>query len=264
MHSRSMTLFTVAALALATGCSTLKTQRSRLDGVQTAAVIAYSADVDLNNGRNNQAGNGGVIGMVNAATAISDMSSGEMQREREDQAVGTYESLLANITQGTGWKLIQREQITAHPRYMAAFETYKSNFSGLTGTMGSIRQVPKLLMHHIGVALTEAERQEIMDGLKVDAVIVVRVRFVRGGSTGFSIGGIGKTGVLPKAIVDLTAWDRQGGEPIWRDSWAEGEAGSTGIETTMGVVDDDQLTQGMEEAAQLAYQVLMDRYRTGG
>lgn len=263
MNRQLLLPLSAAALLLASGCSTLSTQRSRLDGVKTAAVVAYSADVDLSNGHRNQAGSSGVIGMVNAATAISDINSGEMQQEREDQAIGTYEGLLAKITEGTGWTLIQREVITEHPRYKAAFEAHKSSMTGIATTLGSIRAVPGLLMQHSGAEMTEAERTELMDGLKVDAILVVKVRFISGGTTGFALGGIGKTGVLPKAVVDLTAWDRQGGEPIWRDSWAEGDAASVGVESTMGVINDDQLTQGMEEAAQLAYQVLIDRYRKG-
>ena len=51
---------------------------------------------------------------------------------------------------------------------------------------------------------------------------------------------------------------------IVKNAQAEGQPASVGVETTMGYFNDDQLLNGMTEAAQSAYDVLMQRYRSGG
>ena len=261
MNTRHFALLGALGLTFGTGCSTLSLQRSQLDAVKTLAVVGYSAEVRLQD-RNDGSGQG-VAGIINTATAISDINSGEAQREREEQATETFDLLRAKVSEGTGWTVLARDEVTAHPAYQEVYEAHKSVLTGMSTTMGAIRAVPGMLMQPNAAELEPDERARLMDGLRVDALMLVRVSFVPGGHTGFSLGGIGKTGVLPKAIVDVTVWDRTSPEPIWRDSYAEGEPASVGVETTMGVLNDDQLTNGMTEAAQTAYAELMRRYKAG-
>ena len=261
---RALTLLSViAGLLLSTGCSPLSLQRPRLEAVKNVAVIGYQVEVNLQDPNRSQNSNG-VAGLVNAANTINDMNSGKMQEKRDAQAVGTYDILLARIAEGTGWNIIQREQIGAIPEYQQALANHKVALRQFSGQFGAGRIVPGVLTHTGASSMSEQERGQLMDALKVDAVVMVRVQIVRGKSTGFAIGGIGKTGVLPKAVLDVAAYDRQGGDPIWHDRYAAGDSASTGIDNTMGVIDDEQLTQGMEEAVESAGRVLMQRYANGG
>jgi len=262
MHSRTPLLITALGLVFGTGCSTLSVQRAALDGVKTVAVVGYTANVRLRDP--NDGSGGGVMGMVNNANAVADMSSGEAQQKRLAQATETYDLLRAKVSEGSGWTVLSRDEVLASPAYRQAFTEHRSAFAGMSQSMGDYRVVPEMLMHHTALELTQAERNALMDELRVDALVMVAVNFVPGKQTGFSMGIFGKTGVLPKAVVDLTMYDRTSPEPIWRDNAAEGQPASVGVETTMGYFNDDQLLNGMTEAAQSAYDVLMQRYRSGG
>jgi hypothetical protein len=255
---------TLGALGLlfGTGCATLSVQRPQVDSVKTLAVVGYHAEVRVHEGGSGNSNS--VSNIINTATTLSDLQSGELERERQEQATQTFDLLRAKVAEGIGWTVMKAEDVSAHPAYQEVYEAHKSGVTLLTGPLGTYRTLPYVLTEASARGITPEERGRLLDGLRVDALMVVKVSFVSGGQTGFSMGGMGKTGVLPKAIVDLTVWDRSSPEPIWRDSWAEGEKASVGLDITMGVVNDDQLTAGMNEAAQLAYDVLIRRFKTGG
>lgn len=260
---RPLLLVALAALLLGSGCATFNVQRTRLDGVKSAAVVGYEAFVELGKSSQPRGQAGGIGNMINAANTMNELSSGEYTAKRIEQATKTYDMLLQHLTEGTGWDWMGREAVTSTPAYSQVFQSKRSSLATFGQDFGRARLVPNLLQPHDASRLSKAERDALMDALRVDALAVVRVRYAVGKNTGFAINGMGKTGVLPKAIVDITVWDRQGEAPIWRDNDAAGETASVGVETTMGVVNDDQLLQGMEEAAQSAYRAMMQRYLRG-
>jgi len=258
--SRLLAPMALAALTLSTGCATFKVQPPQLERVESAAVVGYESYLDLGGRDQAKGGVGSVSNTINAVNTMEKLSSGEYTAERIEQGVKVYDKLLQHLTRGTGWTWTPREVLTSTPAYNRAFQAHKAVGSGLAMTMGNYRQVPNLLQSYPVQSMSMAERNALMDALGVDAIAAVRVWFFAGERTGFAISGMGKTGVLPQAKVDLTVWDRSSEEPIWRDNDAKGEVASVGVETTMGVVNDAQLLQGMEEAAESALRVLMQRY----
>ncbi len=254
----------LASLAAAqTGCASLSLERARLERVKRVAVIGYSASVELGQSRRRRARPDDVRDRITTTNQLERLSPIATVQERARQATSTYDLLVRRLAEGTGWAVIGRAVLTQDAAYQAAYEEHHATASAFTTDVEPVRAVPQLLKAFSAQTMSEADRRALMDALKIDALAAVRVRFLDGGGSGLGLGTTGKAALHPKAVVDIMVWDRSGGEPIWHDRHAEGEAASAGAVVTMGVVDESTLLPGLEESADSAYRVMLKRFRSG-
>ncbi len=249
-------LFGALAILGATGCATLKVQRPRVDNVKTVAIVAYTGTVDMRT-NDEKNGQGGIAGSINAIKGISELASGEIQKSRLAQAEQGYALLAKKLSEANGWKVVEKEAIAANAEY-AKHLTANPN-EGITVT--GLQFVPNLMREEVARQLKPAERAELLKTLGVDAIAMVRVQYVLGDTSGFSMGGVGKITKYPKAIVQLALYDAAGEDEAWKDSWAEGKPTKEGFAQTMGVNSDEGETPILLSAADSGLAALIDRYQ---
>jgi hypothetical protein len=259
---RKLRLGVVAAVAVlaVTGCASVKVQHPRVDNVKTVAIVAYTGTVDMRTQDEKDGKGGGIGGMVNGIKGISEMASGELQNSRRTQAEQTYAMLSKKLAESNGWKVVERDAIAANAEYAKHLAANPNEGITVIG----LQFMPNLMREEIARQLTPAQRAELLKSLGVDAIALVRVQYVLGDTSGFSLGGVGKITKYPKAITQVALYDGAGEDEAWKDSWAEGEVTKEGFAQTMGVNSDEGETPILMTAADSSLSKLIERYQKAG
>jgi hypothetical protein len=254
MRAASAVVWLVAAASLA-GCATVTVQKERFEKVKTVAIIGFTGEVALKDPKD-KGSSGGIAGAINGVKNAVEVSSGEYKQKREQQAEQVYGHLTEQLSKQLGWSIADKAQVANNPEYA---KLMLDNPSGGLGTGYGQQIVPGLLREEAVRTLDDAARAKLLESLKVDALAVMRVKYVIGDKSGVSIGGVGKTTIYPKAIVQFTLYDGASKDPAWKDKWAEGQPTSDGQANTMGVQSDDNESQVLVAAADSAVGVLLAR-----
>ncbi|MHB8872952.1 MAG: hypothetical protein ACYC8T_04630 [Myxococcaceae bacterium] len=253
-NTRGTLVCLLAAVALTTGCATLKVQREKVESTKTVALVAFTGEVSLTD-PNEKKSSGGIRGSINAIKNVASLASGELEQRRGEQGEKAYAMLSKKLGEGMGWTVLDHGQVAANPRYAELLKQSPNE-----GVMVAGLQTLKDVLREESVrGLTAAERAELVKGLGVDAVAVARVKYVVGDKSGFSMGGMGKITKYPKAIVQFALFDASGAEPIWNDIWAEGKPTTEGLDDVMGVSVQEKETQVLLSAAESGYDQLISR-----
>jgi hypothetical protein len=254
MSQRLPSLVAFVLMCSFAGCSTVQFKKDQLAATTRLAVIGFSGSVEIpdEGGAKNKVGS-----LLNAVKTSKDVLSGSSETRRVEQGERVYDTLVRRLQEGTGWTVVPRETLKNDEEYQNVLK----RAAGRPGVHDGGFQRPKEVMRDDFVKeLEPAGRKELMQRLGVDAVAVARVRYVKGGTSGVSIGGFGKTSVYPKAIASLTVYDASG-SAIWEEQWAEGKPSSLGLSNTMGVESTTNETAAFSEAASSAFDVMLDRYK---
>jgi hypothetical protein len=254
MNMKAMQAVTGLAVVLAvSGCATVSVQKERLEKVKTVAIIGFTGQVAI---QDSNKATGGIGGAINGIKGAVEVSSGEYRQRREQQAREVYGHLVDRLQQTMGWTVVDKDKVANNSSYLTLAQ---ANPSGGVGSGYGEQVVPGLVREESLRTLDNASLTQLAKALGVDAVAVVRVKYVVGDKSGVSIGGVGHTTLYPKAIVQFALYDAEGQDPAWKDKWAEGAPTKDGISNTMGVESDANESQVLVAAADSAVGALIDR-----
>jgi hypothetical protein len=248
--------FTSLCLAVVsfTGCATVQVQRDKAAQVKSVAIIGFTGVTQL---EDKNAPKNGVGAMINASKNMAELSSGELEARRIAQASNAYQLLEKQLEASTGWKVADRTQVAADEGVKGML---RDNPNTDSMRVVGVQRLPDVLRAEVAEQMLPSQRAELCKRLGVDAVAIAKVRYVIGDKGGFAIGGMGKTTIYPKAIVDFTLLDGSQ-QPIWRDRYAEGAPTKEGLENVMGAKIDENETQVLTAAADSAFGKLVERYK---
>ena len=253
MSRLALTSLCLAVFSL-TGCATVLVQRDKAAQVKSVAIIGFTGVTQL---EDKNAPKSGIGNMINASRNVAELSSGELEARRVAQAATAYQLLEKQLEATTGWKVADRAQVAADDGIKGMLHDNPNTDSvRVTG----LQRLPDVLRAEVAEQLLPSQRAELCKRLGVDAVAIAKVRYVIGDKGGFALGGIGKTTIYPKAIVDFQVLDG-GAQPIWRDRNAEGAPTKEGLENVMGAKSDENETQVLVAAADSAFGKLVERYK---
>ncbi|MGI5860633.1 MAG: hypothetical protein ACOX6T_01100 [Myxococcales bacterium] len=248
-----MNLFRVvaasAAIAVVSGCATVKVDPGRCDSVSSVAVVGY--DVDFL--RNAQESPNEIVNIINTAKAITQLASGDYARQEEEQSVIAYGVIVEGLAKEFGWKIVPYEQVVANPVYRRLHERYKNRMSN------GIPRMTDLLGGGASRSLEPAEQAELAQALGVEGLVALEVSYRRTRCAEFHVNYADVGHDHLQARIQLTVMD--GNEkPAWRDTNAVGDPSVTRMPVVMGVETDSNLSQAMREATVSAVGTLFGRF----
>ncbi len=245
----------VGSMALAlSGCATVQVQHERAKEIKTVALVGFTGVTEL---KDKNAPKSGVGDIMNAVNDSKDVFGGELDKRRMAQAEAAYQSLTQHVTTATGWQFSDRKLLASDANYAALL---KDNPNTDSITVMGLQRLPEVLRAEPAERMDPAAQKELMQKLGVDAIAVAKVRYVIGDKSGFTIGGMGKTTIYPKAIVEFTVLDGSD-KPVWRDRWCEGSPTKVGLENVMGAKNNENETQVLTAAYESAFDKLTERYQ---
>lgn len=229
---------------------------ARLNQVKTAAIIAYTGEVDITDSR--PGAQGGIGGGLSALQGMKDVGSDETKARRVEEGQKSYDALVAKLSQGLGWSILPREKVVADPVMQKLFADKMADVSVNKGFRFG---VDHLLWSEMG-SLSREEQQALKTSLGVDVLLVVKLQVKQGRLYGVGVGQDGVFDVWPKGILTTAAYDGGEGGAIWSERWIEGANTQGKLKRTMGVNDTSNEAALVVEAAQLAADALVAKYAT--
>ena len=254
MKFQSLRIVGLAALAWAAmGCATLRVNQEKVHAIKTVAIVGFVGVPDLKEGAesSNRGGN-----LFNAISDMKDTFSGDLDKRRVAQAETVYAALAKHLEADMGWKVLETSALGADPTYLGYLKE-NPNVDTLRAT--GLQRLPQVLRAEPALqALDPASRSALMQRLGVDALVIAKVHYVVGRTSGFAMGGIGKTTVYPKARLEFSVLD--GSEkPVWQDRFAEGSPTEEGLDNVMGAKLNENESQVLVSAAESGFVTLVDR-----
>lgn len=249
-----MSLFRVvaagAAIAVVSGCATVKVDPGRCDSVSSVAVVGY----DVHFLRNAEQSSNEVVNIINTAKTITQLASGDFARQEQEQSVIAYDIIVEGLEKGFGWRIVPYEQVVANPVYRRLFEKYEHRHSSGTPRMTD------LLGGGAARGLEPAEQAELAQALGVEGLVSLEVSYRRARCTEVAVADAAIGHDHLQARIGLTVMD--GNEkPAWRDTSAVGDVSATRMPVVMGVETDSNLSEAMREATISAGATLFGRFR---
>jgi hypothetical protein len=253
MYRIAFTSLCLAVVSL-TGCATVQVQREKTAAVKSVAIIGFTGVTQL---EDKNAPKKGVGNMINAVNNATDTFSGDLDKRRMAEAESAYRLLEGQLQNQVGWKVADRAQLSADAQYQTALgDNPNTDSIRVTG----LQRLPDVLRAEVAEQLDAKAKAELCQRLGVDAVAIAKVRYVIGDKSGVTVGGMGKTTIYPKAIVDFQVYSVDP-KPIWSDRHAEGQPTTEGLENVMGAKNNDNEPQVLTAAADSAFGKLVERYK---
>jgi hypothetical protein len=253
MKNRSIRLslpFMLLVLAQAlVGCASVQVRPAPLANVHKAAIVAFGFSVDLST-ESDKNSSTSIGDIVNASKAIAEASDPEA---REKVPRSAYDAVSKKVGGDLHWTMLTAQDVAASPEVQQIVTSIK--------VFGDSPAITGVMHPYQADRLSPAQRKDLLAKLGVEALLVADVKIRCGGTSGFSVGGLGKVTKYPQASITLTVYGAQDDEPIWRDRMATGDKAATGITSAVGIQVDDSRDAALAEATGLALDKLMARYR---
>ena len=224
--SKNIKLIMLSFLILGTGCATSKINEAEVSKVKKVAVVAFSANLPAS--------------QKLSLDVMSGKTSGEQGGNLLTETSLTINQILHHINQSfiknKNWQVLETNTMKMNPAYIQA---YKSTMDGWQNKMpagaGTKDYVVKDVMDKDGLRLLGPEgKKQLIQALKVDAVIAVNVTT---NLEGFTVMGIGKR--KPQSSVLIQVYNENEDSPIWFESF-KGDESEDSVGMT-GFIDEEKL-----------------------
>jgi hypothetical protein len=236
--------------ALASGCATLKVDQAKVREVKKVAIIALSSQQEFPPGIKFGIGSSSEDHGANVAF---DKESPHMDE--------IYANLRKLLQKDLKWQVLEQGAVTENPGYVKAYKSKKEGLQAARfgGSKDSELFRPTRIMDWFaGRRLEQAERDQLIKDLKVDAVVVAEHR-VALESKGISL--LGSGDFSPQSTLVFSVFRPGVEDPIWDDLQAKGDAIKDSTAVVLGVSDNNLLKKKSVMAADNAHLKLFLRYR---
>ncbi len=231
--------FVGLAIALS-GCTTHVRDDAALTGVKRVAIVAFSAfePVSASLTGNNTAGV---------------MDQGSLEELIEPSVDQMMNDMSAAFAKKMSWTMMNSSAIKKNAGFQEAYQKTMTGFQNkMPPGKGRIQYVAKdMLDFDAGRILREKGREDLIQKLGVDAIVVVRIDVVLNGTVVMGIGAR-----HPQANVSFNVYEKGKPKPIWFEGKIEGvETDSVG---KTAFIDEDLLHKYAMKSAYTAFQKIGD------
>ena len=196
---------------------------------------------------------------------LGDLTKGKVRdaNQQHDTADEVYTHLRSQLSQNLNWNMLPPGQITREPSYQALVTKYTTGLqvggTPLPSDYHKVRPHGMLDADPFIYKISQADREALMDQLRVDALVV---DFLLVGLNNKSMFGgmVGAAKYQPKAQNIIRVFVRGQKDPVWFDTWAWGE-GDKALQATMNFVEDKPLLEQVVVASKKSIGQTMDRYK---
>jgi len=243
----------LSALILLNGCSTLSVKKEDMTSIKKVAITGFGSTQDMP---------AGLVFSLGSKSESPGSNLTVLGPEEEKHVNQMYQDLATTLEKNLKWNVLSRDDVAHSSRYK---NIYTQKMEGWHSR--PVAGENTHLYHPSGIAdawimrqLDQKERDQLIDELNVDALILASVRVTLEDQGGLKkLVGAGE--LHPKASLYFEIYKKGIEEPVWRDTWARGESTSEGVGHILGVTDVDALKKASIVAAWNSYQVLIQRYR---
>ena len=248
-NMKKLALLVVVALS---GCAGMQVKKADVTAARKVALIGYQGVLQLED--QNSKNKNGIAGAIGASKAAADLMSGKLGERRTEQGAQGYQELSKRLQSTFNWEMVPKEALATVPVYSDRLAKPSK-----LARMGS-QTVDGVLTTGELAALKKQDLGSIAAALGADAVATVNLTYTVGKTGGFAVAGMGSTTRYPVATAHLTVVDKSG-NVIWEDYAARGKVTSEGLRTTMGANIVENETEVLTEAANSAFDAVIERYK---
>lgn len=236
-------------------CSTMSVNKERVAKIQKVAIIGFSVHQEIPPSLEFK------IARVGSSRRHGDLSTmayhsslGQESRHASDIYVG----LQRKLKEALKWSSLERDFVAKNKKYATLFEGTMKGFQSRPplGENRSAYAAAGIVDAYPMTRLNAAQRGELITSLGVDAVAIatVTVELEKGGGLKKLVGA---GDFIPHARLDFVVYDKDGGEPVWKDIWAKGAPTSEGVGHVMGITNIEALNQKILSAADNCFDKLI-------
>ncbi len=241
----SLLFIPVLALPLLSACG-LKTRDVKpdfLDKVRSAAVVSFSVDQPASNEISLDAGSGKVSGVAGGGSLINEEST---------DVEHMHGALSEAFARKMGWKMITPAQLKTSPAYSSFFSDKMKGWQmKMPAGQGTTRLLANGIADSYSLLRTKpADRDRLMTGLGVDAIIEGNVQ---GHFEGTTVMGIGPR--KPRANLSFWVYAKGHDEPIWFEGQVKGSPSQESVGKT-GFFSEKAVTKLARASAQTAFNLI--------
>lgn len=235
--------FLVLGLTIALfGCGVMKVREkdeAAVKGVKRVAIVAFMT----------QQPGSATVGLNLSKGQVEGGSNASMFAKSSDHAEQMYDALAEQLKKNLRWSLQDKKSMISNPGYTKA---YKQTMEGWQNKMPPGQGMNQFLVSQVMDAdgpriLGLSGRDELIDALKVDGILVVRITTSLNST---SIMGIGNR--YPQSRVSFQLFSKGKEQPIWFDGQIEGEESKTSVGKT-AFIDEKLLSDLAVDSAKTAF-----------
>jgi hypothetical protein len=237
----------VCTLALAACASQQKPEL--LSQLKKVAIVNLASANQMESGGTGGANNG-IGGTISGIRAIKSLANGSADAQLRARMEAIYDTLTQEL-QKTGVAVASRDEVAANRDFIDLYrKSSRLDDPGTFVVKGAVLNLRQM-----------SEREQILDALRVDALVTAEVNFQTGKTGGASVGGFGALKRYPQAVVTLAVYDRVNRNPIWVSYRVRGEPAHDGLQETMGVADTKDPNPLFVETATSAFDRTIANYQ---
>jgi len=235
-------LIRIFSLVSLVGCGSFKV-RDRDDqavaGIKKAALISFSVYEPQSP----------KVGFNLSKGQTEARAGGTMGSQSDPTVDQMYGDLQASLSKGLNWKVLGQNEMTVSEEYKRA---YKRTMEGWQNKMPPGEGIQHFKIQNVmdfdsARILGPQGRDQLIDGLGVDALVVARVDVLLNGT---SIMGFGSK--HPQARLALFVYKKGIEKPVWFDGGIDGSEAKESVGST-AFIDDDLLKKLSTESARTAF-----------
>jgi hypothetical protein len=166
-----------------------------------------------------------------------------------------YDDSQKSLKPLTRWDILPTDAMTKHAAYKALFAEWMGAVQSRTPTQQgeSKFHAPEILDYDSIQRMGASARDAMMNALKVDGIVAIKIQTVLHSAT---IMGIGSR--YPQAVVQFQLYKKGVSDAIWYDVNAEGKKSDKSMGVTMLTADFVKMNQLIAESARSAYRQLVE------
>lgn len=165
----------------------------------------------------------------------------------------TYSDLADTLSSNLKWTVLSAENLRRNPEYQKAYEAKMKGWqANKVPHQGKLFLVPGIMDAQSLFRMKPADRDHLMDGLKVDAIMEVAVQ-VDFAASAAHVMGFGSR--KPKAFINMRMYKRGVEAPIWFDGRLTGDEAKESVGAT-GYFDETKVTRLGRASAKSAFMKL--------
>ena len=187
------------------------------------------------------------------ASTLLGTGAADMTAHESEEVTGCWKDIATALKSNMHWNVQPFEEMRGNSAYKAVFEAKMKGWqTGKVPVQGKLYLVPGVMDAQSLRRLKPGQRDQLMDALKVDALMETQVNIVFN-TKGVAVMGIGSR--HPQAYISLWMYKRGVESPVWFDGRVVGEAADKSVGKT-GFFDETEVTHLGRLSAKGAFEKL--------
>lgn len=234
-----------------TGCTTMGVEKDEFKKVQKVALVGFQLDqqnpkaLEIN------------LGSKEANTALG---MGMALAEDKAHAAQIYNSLNEKLKKDLKFEVVELKDLQNNPQYQAAYAQRMNGWRNIPLSQADLSKykVEKIMDYWAISLMKPAERDQLMDELKVDHLAIARFNTIL--ESPYSLKNIvGGQDLYPKTTVVFYMYKKGRQDAIWYDFAAAAPRHGKSVSSFLGIQDSEKLSPLIVNNSKEAMDVLFNR-----